>query len=636
MTALSFFLTVIFFLSFAPGKSQSIFKHWGKISEKDFNIVSTPLDSTAGALVIAHYGKIHVKYGNIQIDVYVRKKILNSGGFDEADITLPFHADDQLEVIKNLKARTVNRANGQTEFTDLEKRDFFTIDINDKWKAKRFTFPAISEGSIIEYRYTKCSKRYYHLDEWYFQQDIPVLHSQLEVLFPTDMEYMSFLSGPRLIGKYSGKMSNKFDLTDLPPIREQKFVYNIDNYVDKIRFQLKSYTSASERIEVIESWDKLAERILKDPEHNSFAREKKYFEMLVNKLGLLQMPTRKRIEESYKYVAENFRWNEKNRIYNYQKLNRFLEDKVGNTADINLFLINLLRAADIEAYPMLIATRSYGNIVKDYPLISQFNRLLAFAKLSDQTFVMNAIDDMRSFKLPSLEDYVTEGLVLKKDGSFWANIDVQHNSSSTYMIDLKFDDAGQALVGLTSQFKGYEALNLRKKMMNGGINQSYSILKTPNIKKLDSVVVKNLLEPSKPLEIVYSYKNPENSMITGELIYCDPYPVKDFLDNPFNEERESYPIELDYEKNFMMVITMEMPDGFAVEGIPLNEQSKLPGEIGSFTYRSAIKDQLVQLSIKVKLTRRTLPHRYNAYMKEFFDIMNEKLNEQVVLKKRSG
>jgi hypothetical protein len=326
----------------------------------------------------------------------------------------------------------------------------------------------------------------------------------------------------------------------------------------------------------------------------------------------------------------------KNRIYNYQKLNRFLEDKVGNTADINLFLINLLRAADIEAYPMLIATRSYGNIVKDYPLISQFNRLLAFAKLSDQTFVMNAIDDMRSFKLPSLEDYVTEGLVLKKDGSFWANIDVQHNSSSTYMIDLKFDDAGQALVGLTSQFKGYEALNLRKKMMNGGINQSYSILKTPNIKKLDSVVVKNLLEPSKPLEIVYSYKNPENSMINGELIYCDPYPVKDFLDNPFNEERESYPIELDYEKNFMMVITMEIPDGFAVEGIPLNEQSKLPGEIGSFTYRSAIKDQLVQLSIKVKLTRRTLPHRYNAYMKEFFDIMNEKLNEQVVLKKRSG
>jgi hypothetical protein len=622
--------------------AQSFYKKWGKFSDRELELTTTSLDSTANAIILGEYGTIKVDYGNIYIYMYVRKKILNSNGFDEADITLPYYAKDNIELISNLKARTINKLdNGKTQIIALEKKDLFTLDIDEKWKAKRFTFPAIKEGSIIEYRYTKRSQRYYYLDEWRFQKELPVLHSELEVVFPDVMEYMSFLSGHRLADKYQGKVTNKFELQNLPPIKDQKYVYNIDNYTEKIRFQLKSYMqskvgSSATKVEVIQSWDKLAQEIITDSEHNSFARDQRHFEQLVEALGFKALPHIERIEKIHDYVIHNFRWNEKNGIYNSQKLKSFLESKTGNTADINLYLINMLKAAGVDANPMVIATRSYGKIIKSYPLLSQFNRLIAYVKLNERSFFMNAINEYRPYKFPALEDYVDEGFVLKKDSSEWVNININHNSSTLYLVNVNFDRQGQAIFHVSSQHKGYNAMAWRSGIGSSGIQYIYKALSNKNIDKIDDPEVKNLHHISAPLEVTFDYRNIESSVIQDKFIYFDPYLFDEFLSNPFNEERKDYPIELPYESGFNMVMSVEIPEGFEVAGMPVNEQVALPGKAVTFLYGSSAAGNKIQLKIKVDFAKRTLPRNYNDYMKEFYDLLNEKLNEQIVLKKQAG
>ena len=73
-------------------------------------------------------------------------------------------------------------------------------------------------------------------------------------------------------------------LADLPPVKDQEFIYNIDNYVEKIRFQLVSYYKRTEignvptRVEVLESWENLAKEVMEDYNHTTYLKANKDYE----------------------------------------------------------------------------------------------------------------------------------------------------------------------------------------------------------------------------------------------------------------------------------------------------------------------------------------------------------------------
>ena len=78
------------------------------------------------------------------------------------------------------------------------------------------------------------------------------------------------------------------------------------------------------------------------------------------------------------------------------------------------------------------------------------------------------------------------------------------------------------------------------------------------------------------------------------------------------------------------------PEGFELAGLPKSEKFNLPKNTGSFTYQNKYFDNKIQINIKVEFTKRELPKIYNEYLNEFYDIIIEKLNERIVLKKLSS
>ena len=44
---------------------------------------------------------------------------------------------------------------------------------------------------------------------------------------------------------------------------------------------------------------------------------------------------------------------------------------------LQILLVSMLRDVGLEAHPVLISTRSHGQVVQVYPLLSQFNDVLA-------------------------------------------------------------------------------------------------------------------------------------------------------------------------------------------------------------------------------------------------------------------
>ena len=80
-------------------------------------------------------------------------------------------------------------------FAKLDKASVFKDRASSNVVIKKFTFPNLKEGCIIEYTYTVNSPRAFNLRGWVFQGKYPVLQSNYETDIPTLFNYVFLNNG---------------------------------------------------------------------------------------------------------------------------------------------------------------------------------------------------------------------------------------------------------------------------------------------------------------------------------------------------------------------------------------------------------------------------------------------------------
>ena len=153
-----FILQFLLFLQTGIQAQDKLNIKFGKLSLQDFEITSPLIDSNTSAVVVADVGKSEFVANSYDLTfslVFTQKKrikIINKKGFDAATITIPLYVSDggKMEKLEGLKAYTYNIENGKIIETNVEKADIFIEKHDKNWEYRKFTFPSIKEGSIIE------------------------------------------------------------------------------------------------------------------------------------------------------------------------------------------------------------------------------------------------------------------------------------------------------------------------------------------------------------------------------------------------------------------------------------------------------------------------------------------------------
>ena len=182
-----YFLCIgLLFFSGNPFAQEKSNVKFGNVSEKDFNTKIYPIDSNASAVVIADIGYSAIE-GNTK------------GWFslDAANVSISLYADgDAEEELNKLKAVTYNLENGKVVETKLDvKASVFKDKISKNRVVKKFTFPNVKEGSIIEYEYTITSDFLQNLQPWEFQGAYPRLWSEYNLALPEFLGYVFLTRG---------------------------------------------------------------------------------------------------------------------------------------------------------------------------------------------------------------------------------------------------------------------------------------------------------------------------------------------------------------------------------------------------------------------------------------------------------
>jgi hypothetical protein len=162
---------------------------WGKVSPAEFNLKPPGDDSTASAMVLCDFCTIDISNRTFYTR-HTRIKILNNEGLKYASVEIPYQTKNRHDDFYDLRARTLVMENGRVTDYKVVASQIEDIKINDQWSKRKFTFPNVKPGAIIEFRYEIASLDFEKLDTWYFQREIPVLWSEIRFQIPPPFVYL--------------------------------------------------------------------------------------------------------------------------------------------------------------------------------------------------------------------------------------------------------------------------------------------------------------------------------------------------------------------------------------------------------------------------------------------------------------
>jgi Domain of Unknown Function with PDB structure (DUF3857) len=612
---------------------------YGYIPEEDLKMTVYPLDSSAEAVVLASKGRLKVVKTDYDIELryhFLRRvKLLKKSAFDQQGTVKITYFSKQLDKLK----AAVIQPNGTRQ--ELTKKEIFEAKAVGDLKTKQFAFPNLQIGSIIEYEYDIVSSNVVTLHSWYFQEEIPVRHSELWLSLPDDFDYVYLFRGRHKLKRDTVGVQEIY-ADSVPALKPEGHITTMDDYLTQVNFQLSTIKHESGFVEyILSNWRQIAFDFI---QHKNFGEQfqmKKNYNTVWQAVKPLLVDAKTEAEKIniiYEFLSKNVAWDDWYSVFSNETLNDAFKKKKANSGELNMMLLACLAEAGVKALPMLVSTREHGKPITDYPILRQFDHFVCYFDRGEKSFIVDVGNVHRPVGTPRLAALNGQGWLLDVKNPRWLPI-VAPLSNEMSLASFKLDEDGTLKGSISSSFKGYSAVNEREDEADKDEKQKKAktaLAKTyPDI-KIDSITTANLDNIAEPFKRTIYCTILNAATTTGDLIYIKPSLKTGFDENPFKQPKRDYPVEFSYPFNNNFSLNLTIPDGYIVEELPKSIRMKLPENGGSFQYISTVKGNLIQLVIKIQLdTLHFEPEAYPA-IKDFFNQIATKSAEQIVLKKKAN
>ncbi len=623
---------------------------YGVVPPEDLAMKTYPPDSAAAAVVLGDYGTLHFVWPDgkpsLNFTRHKRFKFFRRAGFDHGSVQIPYFST--VMKIKNLKIQ-VFAPDGTV--TEVPPTDIFDEELSDRWRRIRFAFPNLKEGCVAEYTYELESEYFYELPEWYFQGSIPVRWSELRLAIPMGFEYITLMNGRKPDIMESRKIDIdtsgiiimglfnhiRFVMKEVPALREEHFITTMDDYYSRVRFQLKSYRYDQKAKQMLTGWTKAAADLMEiETFGGQLTKKSKYKKAWSAARPMLETATtaEEKIVALYNFILKSFEFGERTSLYASQDLNDLFEKKNATPSEANLLLVALLREAGLQAYPVLASTRDHGQTIRDYPILDQFNHVLAWVEYGGKSMLLDAGNPFRPPGMVAANSLNKEGWKVHPTKPEWIAIEAQLASEIYYGV-FRLDEEGSLAGKVQIVEEGYSAVQRRIEISERQTTEYWETrmqTRHPDA-RLDSVTIADKDELTKPLRENFNCVLPAYAQVSGDFMYLTPVFYSSYQSNLFKTESRVYPIDMPYPLKERVVTELIVPPGYRVESLPEPARLSLPDNAGRFQYSINQQDGKITLNALIHLTQVHFePNQYDT-LRSFFGMIAEKFGEQVVLKK---
>jgi hypothetical protein len=620
-------LALLFILSATIQISAQDKIKFGKISEDELKMTQYAKDTSAEAVVLYDLGVLDGS--SLQFSRYLRVKILKKSGYERANliVNVPGKSD--------VKGMTHNLEGGEVVKTKLTKESIFQEEVVEDLTVLRVFMPNVKVGTVIEIEYSHFGPPF----EWKFQDEIPVKYSELYLQSNSYIDFSKNMYGYVAVKQVSPE---RWVAKDMPAMRPEPFTNSINNYVAKLEMDIR-------RIEIpgvlykdyASDWNSIYNTLAESTRFGKELAKGGYLKSEAKRIMEFYQSPEQRIAQAHAFIKEQIKWNGNERLYASNDLNIvYKKDKIGNSADVNLSLIAMLRQMDINAQPVVLSTVDNGVLSFAVPCLSKLNYVVGYVKLGDKEYFLDATEPNLPVGMLPERCLNGNGRLIGPAVNKWIDL------TPTERIDKELIQAeyvlqrdGTITGNIDCRRVDYAALSFRDRMKEFTNQDDYleQIERKYHGLEITDYSIKNKDEIlDEPVNEVFSVDVTEMADNLGNTIAFSPLFFNIDQDNPYKSASRMYPVHFKQPVHKTSLVTFTLPEGYTFVDLPEPVNVKLPDNGGSFVYSvSKISENKVQILYKFDIRKVVfLPEDY-PILQRLHTIILENMSKQLLIRNRT-
>jgi hypothetical protein len=632
-------------LALCVGSQPARAEDWLPISPDELKMTSEP--KALGAPAIFLYRQVDRDDNGPSEAVYARIKILTEEGRKYADVEIPF--DKRKESIHGVQARTIHPDGSIVKFDGTVYEKPIVQARGVKWLAKTFTMPDVQVGSIIEYRYRHdFQSGYVFNSHWILSQDLFTKDAKfsLDPYRAFELRYswpIGLPAGTDRPKEERGKI--RLESRDvpafvteefMPPENELKFrvdfiyISDFDPRPEKDpevywkKYGKKTYHAVDDFVDRHRAMTEAAAQIV-DPGDSPEVKLRKIYErtLRIRNLSFERQKTQQEADRENLKTAKN--------------AEDLWKQGYGDGNQITWLFLALLRAAGIQADPVIVSTRDERFFDYRIQNPAELNSNVVMVTLNGKQMFLDPGTAFAPFGLLPWSETAVRGRRLDKDGGTWVQTPITEAAESRVERkgNLKLAANGTLEGKMTVTFTGEEALWRRHEERNEDDAGRKQFLEDEIKADIPSGIVVDLVNrpdwtsASPTLVAEYDLKIPGWASIAGQRAVMPVGLFGGQDKRTFQHQTREHPLYFAFRHQSADDVTIELPPNWQVSSSP--QPTREDSKVLNYASSSEVNNGSLHLKRELTVAAVLLETKYYGAIQNFFEIVRTGDEGQIVL-----
>jgi hypothetical protein len=599
---------------------------FGTIDKADLEMQVYAPDTSAEAVILCDYGYFSTNSYNFTRTL--RVKILKKEGTKWGDWLLYINEDTPIKGI------TYNLVDGEIVETKLKSESVYRERVYENYYRTRIAMPNVSAGSIIDIQYT----RPWLPNEWRFQDIIPVRYSELVIESSPYIRWRKNFFG---FFPLDENTSSRWVAKNVPAFKEEPYIANVTNYLTRFTIEVQqisvppSGSSMGFYREYSTTWEAVNNQLLQDPYFGMALQGCTFLNDKVKEIKASGLSPMDQVIAAHDFVRQSVKWNEYEAVYiSTSGLSEPFKEKIGNSADINLILVQMLKKLDFKVSPVALSTRSNGFLSPLFPSLDQLNYVVAYVWIEGKPYFADATEEHLPLGILPVRCLNLKGRIIEHGGeSDWVDLipvkKIKKMTQAEFVLNPDLSLNGN----IQRNNYDYAALNFRNEFEE--FNSEEDFLKNEEEENPGLVIsdfrLTCLDSLYKPVGENYEVRIKNRITKVGSQLYLYPLMLEQISENPFKSEERVCPVDFIYPSEMTLLYKYTIPENLRIVELPQSQILKNEDKTLSVQYQITAIGNTINLTYKFSRTAVHFSVEEYSDIRAFYSELIKKHAEPVIL-----
>ena len=469
---------------------------------------------------------------------------------------------------------------------DITDEDAFDNNVfHDDYKLKRFLYGGLKNGGKTALKYNKRLTDAHFFGSFYFSSYLPVESASFTISTPADMEIAFTLFGDeeqKKLVNYTVTESNSskvhtWTAKNLPENNYEQGSIDMRYIMTHIQVRIKSYKFKGETINVLRDVDDLYAYyydFVKDV-NTSGAEELK---LITDSITKNLETTEEKVTAIYYWVQDNIRY-----VAFEDGMGGFIprsaelvcDRKYGDCKDMSSVLYTMINSIGIPAYYTWVGSRDIPYTYEQVPTPAVDHHMICTYFNGEDYVFLDGTGTGTIYGFPTSFIQGKQTLVGISPTEYkLLMVPVLESSASATIDSVDVEIEGGSIKGTgTVQYTGYASIYISNSIQNMTEKEKDNFVKSAfkkGNKKSECGVdeIRGVDVREEALAIDYHFNTPDYVKEHEDELYFNPFLKKYHSGARINLETTKNPIESTYKEINRNVVSLKIPEGYAVEYIP--------------------------------------------------------------------